>query len=190
MLKSEEAELQDGDRVQIGAFGFNVEQDYAIANDDEGIRLADDVFGESKDAIPVNVEPELQTLDFNAQAQESGVVPPRVELIEDTLVVTPMSPELDSAANIELLRNCLIELMDRTSCLRWVLDLKHVGHMSGRSIGVVIAHYLNLAQVGGVLRICEANPRVAVVLEHIKIGQLVDCHETLDDAVLAPWETV
>lgn len=39
----------------------------------------------------------------------------------------------------------------------------------------------------GALRVCEANPRVSAVFEQVRLAMIVDCHPTVDDAVLSGW---
>ena len=68
-----------------------------------------------------------------------------------------------------------------------VINLAHVSHLSSRAIGVLVAHHLRLDRTGGALRICLANPRVAVLLEQVRIGMLIDYHPTVEDAVIAAW---
>ena len=52
---------------------------------------------------------------------------------------------------------------------------------------MLVAHYLKLDRVGGALRICQAKPRVASLLEQIRLEMLVECHPTVDDAILLTW---
>ena len=71
---------------------------------------------------------------------------------------------------------------------RVVVNLTHVAHLTGRALGVLLAHHLKLEAEGGSLRVCQTNPRVAAVFEQAKLAKLVECHASLDDAVLTHWE--
>jgi hypothetical protein len=52
---------------------------------------------------------------------------------------------------------------------------------------VLLAHHLRLDRDGGALRICQAHARLMAVLHHVRLTILVECHPTLDEAVLAAW---
>ena len=111
----------------------------------------------------------------------------KVEVIEGVVVVIPQATDLDDEPTIDALRDVLASLFDRHPSRRIVIDLVHVGHVSGRVIGVLLAHHLRLDRDGGAIRVCRANPRVAALLEGVRLGMLVECHSTVDDAVLAAW---
>ena len=71
---------------------------------------------------------------------------------------------------------------------RVVVNLEHVVRLGGAAIGVLVAHDLRLDRLGGALRLCGANPRVATVLDQIRLPALLDIFPSLEDAVLATWD--
>ncbi len=186
ILRDAEAEIRDKDKIQVGSLAFTVEVGGAPAprakvddmvvswlwNQDQGATLD----GE-----------EQETEDFSILDDFDGVLIPKHEVIEGVVVVTPRSPELDLDRSIDPLRAKLQTLFEQGMPRRVVLNLAYVGHVSGRAIGVLVAHHLKLDRAGGCLRICEANARVSAVFDQVRLGMLVDCHPTIDDAVLTPW---
>lgn len=68
-----------------------------------------------------------------------------------------------------------------------VVNLEYVGHLSAQAIGVLLAHHLRLDHAGGAMRICQARARVMAVLHQVRLTVLVECHPTLDEAVLGAW---
>jgi hypothetical protein len=52
---------------------------------------------------------------------------------------------------------------------------------------VLLAHHLRLDRSGGGLRICQARARLMAVLHQVRLTMLVECHPTLDEAVLSAW---
>ena len=119
-----------------------------------------------------------------------GKVRHKCEVIEGVVVLTPLSSDLDEERTIGPLRDELLSLFEATRQRRVVVNLTHVAHLTGRAIGVLLAHHLKLETEGGALRVCQPNPRVAAVLEQAKLAMLVECHASLDDAVLTHWAGV
>ena len=115
----------------------------------------------------------------------------RTEIIQDVLVVTPEVGELESDATIELLRAApAIAARPGPLPRRVVVNLEYVAHLTGQAIGVLLAHHLRLDRAGGCLRICQARARIMAVLHQVRLTMLVECHPTLDEAVLsAPGPT-
>ena len=68
-----------------------------------------------------------------------------------------------------------------------VLNLEFVRHLNAQAIGVVLAHHFRLDRAGGALRLCQTPARVMAVLHQVRLTMLVECHPTLDEAVLAAW---
>ena len=109
------------------------------------------------------------------------------EVIQDVLVITPLLTELDDDESIELLRGHLHALFDQPTPRHVVVNLECVRHLNAQAIGVLLAHHLRLDRAGGALRICQAHARLMAVLHHVRLTILVECHPTLDEAVLAAW---
>ena len=185
-LRGEEIEVFDGDQFQLGPVSFTLAVGAlgampTVIEDLVFCWLRED---DSDESSPVN---ETGTDEFLVMGTQNGQVRFKSELIEDVVVVTPLTAELDGEPTIGLLRTELQALYDRDLPRRVVVNLTHVGHLSGRAIGILLAHHLKLDQVGGALRVCQAHARIGAVLEQVHLGMLVECHPTLEDAVLAIW---
>ena len=102
-------------------------------------------------------------------------------------MITPQVSDLDDAESIELLRSHFQALFDQPLPRRVVVNLEYIGHLSAQAIGVLLAHHLRLDRAGGGMRICQARARIMAVLHHVRLTMLVDCHPTLDEAVLGSW---
>jgi anti-anti-sigma factor len=192
-LHNESAELSDGDQVRIGPITFSVAIEPAARRsvDDPDVGLV----VEHALALPL-VAPSPGDTAF---ATDAGPDLPddfgaglglKFDVIEGVVVVTPRLSALDDEESVDGLREALGSLADRHGTRRIVVNLAHVGHVSGRAIGVLLAHHLKLDRDGGALRVCEASPRVAAVLEGVHLGMLMECHPTVDDAVLAAWPRI
>jgi anti-anti-sigma factor len=111
----------------------------------------------------------------------------KYEVIQDVLVITPLVADLDDAESIELLRSHFQALFDQPLPRRVVVNLEYIGHLSAQAIGVLLAHHLRLDRSGGAMRICQARARIMAVMHQVRLTILVDCHPTLDEAVLGSW---
>ena len=187
-LHGESAALSEGDEVRIGPLTF------AIACESAPTRSADHpdvgMLVETALGPPLGAgspgDTALPTGDLTVA--DLGVdLPLKFDVIGGVVVVTPRLAGLDDEATTDGLREALSALCGRFRSRRIVVNLAHVGHISGRAIGVLLAHHLRLSRDGGALRVSEANPRVAAVLEGVHLGMLMECHPTVDEAVLAAW---
>ena len=111
----------------------------------------------------------------------------RHEVIQDVLVITPLLTDLDDDESIEVVREHLRALFDQPTPRHVVVNLECVQHLNAQAIGVLLAHHLRLDRAGGALRICQAHARLMAALHHVRLTVLVECHPTLDEAVLAAW---
>jgi anti-anti-sigma factor len=85
------------------------------------------------------------------------------------------------------LRERLHALFDQPTPRHVVVNLECVHQLNAQAIGVLLAHHLRLDRDGGALRICKSHARLMAVLHHVRLTILVECHPTLDEAVLAAW---
>jgi anti-anti-sigma factor len=178
-LRDREVEISDGDRIQFGPLTF------ALAVGEVYARHEESRVNEGR-GWP-QIDEEGSTEEFTNLGDLDHEAHLKHEIVEGVLVVTPLIPELDEAEEVDAFRNGLHALEAARLPKRVVINLTHVGHLSGRAIGVLVAHHLRLDRSGGALRVCEANPRVALVLEQVKLGMFIDYHPTVDEAVLATW---
>ena len=203
VLRGASAEVRDGDRVQLGPMIFTVEVDHDVAvmapspaphrsprhvtpvevDDWLGVPVADDHSTSTGLFLmaPGGADRPSTEQDW---LEEFGL---KCEVMDDVIVVTPQVPGLDDEPSTDALRDGLDALFGRTPSRRVVVHLVHVGRISGRAIGVLLAHHLRLDREGGALRVCGANARVSAVLDGVRLGMLVECHPTVEGAVLAPW---
>lgn len=184
-LRDREAAIQDGDSIQVGKMTFGVAVGSVLERTDR-LEHPAHLFDRTADQEGFEENPDSteEFLKIGDLSEEVGV---KFEVIEGTLIVTPMSSELDAETDVNNFRDALLSLYRRKLPRRVVVNLTHVGHLSGRAIGVLVAHHLRLDRSGGALRVCLANPRVAVVLEQVKLGMLIDYLPTIEDAVIAAW---
>lgn len=192
-LRGESAEIRDGDRLQFGPMVFRVEvatPTAASAGEVDGWIRGFDAedpslptgFFAASNGTPTLPESSI-ILDGDSLA-EFGL---KAEVLDDVVVVAPQSPSLDDEAAVDGLRDGLDALFEAAGSHRIVVDLVHVGRISGRAIGVLLAYHLRLDRAGGALRVCRAHPRVAAVLDAVRLGMLVELHPTVEAAVLSAW---
>jgi anti-anti-sigma factor len=191
LLRSQEAEVHDGDRIQIGPVVATVA---TAAQREGGARVEEQVAEWLRPGVSTSPSEQVDALETaviptaggdGAEAGPEAQI--KLEILQDTLVVTPVVGELESASTIELLRAHLQALYERSAPRRVVVNLEYVAHLSGQAIGVLLAHHLRLDRSGGALRICQARARIMAVMHQVRLTMLVECHPTLDEAVLAAW---
>ncbi len=192
-LRGKEAEIHDGDRIQVGPAICTVA---TVAHREGKARVEEQVAGWLHGDGPADPAAALDTAviatSTSTPARDDEAEPDdelciRSEIIQDVLVVTPELGELESEATIERLRTHLHELLSQPVPRRVVVNLEYVAHLTGQAIGVLLAHHLRLDRSGGALRICQARARIMAVLHQVRLTMLVECHPTLDEAVLAAW---
>ncbi|MFE5407034.1 STAS domain-containing protein [Streptomyces sp. NPDC056580] len=66
-----------------------------------------------------------------------------------------------------------------------VLDLEQVAFMDSTGINILIAAHSTLTEAGGWLRLAQPRPAVQRVLQLVGIDIIIDCHETLSQALTA-----
>jgi anti-anti-sigma factor len=189
-LRDEEAEVREGDMIQVGPIGLTLD----IGTGKVGSSVIEEevaswLRSQGDDPVPLD-DAGVTSTDLSIPSEGDGLPRMKEEVIEGVLVETPLMSDLDSDDAIDALRSGLLTSFEGPLPRRLVVNLAHVGHVSCRAIGVLVAHHLRLDQAGGALRVCEANPRVAAVLEQVRLSMLIDCHSTLDDAVLTSWQGV
>jgi anti-anti-sigma factor len=192
LLRSKDAQLNEGDRIQIGPIVATLTVGRPRAEPtrvDEMVAGWLNREGSSGRSYSDDSQP---TESFPASDQDVSGPERRVkhEVIQDVLVITPVLPELDDDEPIELLRGELHALYDQPTPRHVVVNLECVRHLNAQAIGVLLAHHLRLDRAGGALRICQAHARLMAVLHHVRLTILVECHPTLDEAVLAAWPGV
>jgi anti-anti-sigma factor len=190
-LRDAETEIRDGDRIQIGPVVCTlvIGRDKAQAGPVEKM-IAGWLQGEGTVTHPYHGESQ-QTISFPTTSDPDAEAPPeeriKYEIVQDVLVITPQVTELDDPDAIEELRSLFHALYEQPMPRQVVLNLEFVRHLNAQAIGVLLAHHLRLDRAGGALRLCQTPARVMAVLHQVRLTILVECHPTLDEAVLATW---
>jgi anti-anti-sigma factor len=182
-IHDEEVEVRHGDRIQIGSQEFVVD----AGRIDSGRQPPgeDEILGWLVEGSAAGNADEGTWQELEAP---SGTV--RSEVIEGTLILTPLDAELIDESSLEPLRAELLASLERPLPRRVVLNLEHVGRISGAAVGLIVAHHLRLDRKGGELRLCQAQRRVRAVLEQVRLPVLMAIHDSVEDAVLAPWSAI
>jgi anti-anti-sigma factor len=190
-LRGKEAEIHDGDRIQVGPVVCTVA---TVAHRGGPVKVEEQVaewlHGDDAAAHqdPVNtLDTAVLVGTSSAAAEGEREWNCKSEIIQDVLVVTPETGELENDSTIEQLREHLHGLLSEAVPRRVVVNLEYVAHLTGQAIGVLLAHHLRLDQAGGCLRICQARARIMAVLHQVRLTMLIECHPTLDEAVLSAW---
>jgi anti-anti-sigma factor len=192
LLRSKNAQLNEGDRIQIGPVVATLTVGPPKAETgkvDEMVAGWLNRDGSAGRSYSDDLQP-TESFLMSDQAVSDPDRRVKHEVIQDVLVVTPVLTELDDDEAIELFRSLLHELYEQPTPRHVVVNLECVRHLSAQAIGVLLAHHLRLNRDGGALRICQAHARLMAVLHHVRLTILVECHPTLDEAVLAAWTGV
>jgi len=188
LLRSERVAIRAGDAIEIGPCRLRVRE--AAEPIAEAI-VAEWMDGESGPSPDTSDRPETEAEVPMIEPREptaSGRSTVSIERIEDALVVTPKRLPLDDEEAVDELRDLLVKQLEAPHPVpRVVLNLSFVPAISGRAIGMFLAHHLRLRRLGGALRLAAANAAVAMALESSQLPKLLDCHSTLEEAVLASW---
>ncbi len=186
LIKNRDVELANGDRIQVGPIILAL----ALRPARKPSAAVEELVASWLVDHPQGTRPTPEDATPAEDSAEIGETAPwKIEVVEDVVIVTPLTPGLDGEPLINRLRNDLFALFEAGLPRRVAFNLTHVGHISGRAIGVLVAHHLRLDRVGGALRLCEANPRVAALLEQVRLAMIIEYFSTVDDAVLAGWST-
>lgn len=191
VLRGKESEVHDGDRIQVGPVICTLA---TVAHRDAPAQVeaqvAEWLHGEDAAALAQSVnalDTAVIATSNPAPTDDEAEWNIRTEIIQEILVVTPETGELENDATIERLRLHLHSLLAESVPRRVVINLDYVAHVSGQAIGVLLAHHLRLDRSGGCLRICQARARIMAVLHQVRLTMLIECHPTLDEAVLSAW---
>jgi anti-anti-sigma factor len=187
LLRDDEAELRDGDRVSLGPLEFAVAFGPRRPHDtrEPAATWADG--GRPAGAEPDGAEAETETENFPLLDGPAAACRIKHEVVEGVLVVTPLTAELDDESTIGPLRAELLGLLARGMPRRVVINLECVSHLSGQAIGLFVAHHLRLDRAGGSLRVGGVHARVMALLDQVRLSVLMGCHSAVDTAVLDPW---
>jgi anti-anti-sigma factor len=195
LIRGQEVEVRAGDRLEIGPLKFTFAFGPAPARSGGRALREEEIIGwlgldcySDGDSGPAASD-EVTAFDLEGTAQHAGPTRPiRCQVIEDTVVVTPLNSHVVEELDVEALRQELLEQLDKVLPRRVVVNLQHVISLSGAAVGMLVAHHLRLDRVGGALRLSAANSRVAMTIDQIRLPLLLEVYPTVDEAVLAVWD--
>lgn len=185
-------DVSDGDMLQIGPLCFSIvigEGSSRPSSSEDVITgwLADEPSHGAESDATGRDEGRNETEECAEYDSDDALRCVRIEIVEDILVVTPLSSHLDEEATVGPLRAGLFALHERAVPRQVVVDMSRVTHVSSLGIGVLLAHNLRLDRSGGAMRLCALQPRVQAILEEVRLPMLIDTLPTRDEAVLSSW---
>jgi anti-anti-sigma factor len=111
------------------------------------------------------------------------------EVVDDVLVVTILSADLNEEETVSPVRYELRTLLDEEkSPSRTVIDMGHTKYLSSRAVGVLLAHYQGLDRKGASMRVCGVSKEIKPVLDQMRLSMLIDIFPTREEAVQTPWD--
>jgi anti-anti-sigma factor len=110
-------------------------------------------------------------------------------VIDDVLVATVISPDLNEEETVSPVRYELRSILDEDNTpSRMVIDLGNTRYLSSRAVGVILAHYQGLERKGATMRVCRVSREIQPVLDQMRLSMLIDVYPTVEEAVQTPWE--
>jgi len=111
------------------------------------------------------------------------------ELVDDVMVVTILSPDLNEEETVSPVRYELRTLLEEEKLpSRMVIDMGNTRYLSSRAVGVLLAHYQGLDRKGASMRVCGVSKEIKPVLDQMRLSMLIDIYPTVEEAVKTPWE--
>ena len=81
-------------------------------------------------------------------------------MVDDVLVVTVLSPDLNEEETVSPVRYELRSILDEEKTpSRMVIDMGNTRYLSSRAVGVILAHYQGLERKGATMRVCGVSRR-------------------------------
>jgi anti-anti-sigma factor len=188
-LRSSSRGLKHVDSFSIGPYQLELS---GVEAHDRNAQTSSDPFSRRIEReTPEGPDPGGDAEMPDASSSDLGASPTacvRLERIDDVLILSPVVSQLDREETIEALRESLDWLVRRPeAAVNVVINLAPVACLSGRAIGLIMAHHLKLRRHGGSLRLAQPAPAVMVALEVVGLQSLIETFPSLDDAVLNPW---
>ena len=105
-----------------------------------------------------------------------------VETKFNNVLVLTVKGNLVQKDDTDKLQSRLVEIIENKSKYV-VMDLKHVSIITSLGIGGVIRALRTVKESGGDLKLSAVNASVKKVFDITKLNELIEIHETSDDAV-------
>ena len=187
VIRSTTFSLVPGSFFEIGPYRFSLTDTSAAIIESilgewtgEGDQAELEAISGPGTAIDGAIRDDLETLD------SCPVL--RTERFEGVLVLSPTVARLDDPATLDAIRDRLLQLVaEPEPSLQVVVNLAPLVGLSGRAIGLILAHQLRIQRLGGCLRLAQASASVAVAMDVVGLPSLIEIFPTLDEAVLARW---
>jgi anti-anti-sigma factor len=190
ILRDEEVEAHDGDRLQIGplSFSFSIKapSEPSITENPEDAAaswlLQSPEAGKTDTALfPVS--------PAESSPSRSGMAFQRLkhQVVGDVLLVTVLAAELRDEEQLGPIRHELLVLLDQPVPKRLVIKMDRVTYMSSSALGMFMAHYQRLDRLGGSLRFAQVRDELMPALEHQNFGLLIQIYPTVEAAIRDPW---
>jgi anti-anti-sigma factor len=201
-VNGEEAEVADGDHLQIGPLRFTFavherDADKAAQMEAEVAHWLLDGSDTDHSASTLLVRKTLSADEPAAPAPESSPSAREIrlsashlgyEVVLGVLVVRIHTPVLADENGIAPIRRELLSLFEAPLPRRVVVSLEHVTFLSSRAVGVLLAHFQRIERSGGVMRLCHVPSKLLPILEQMRLPTLIDIFPTIDEAVVSTWE--
>ena len=86
---------------------------------------------------------------------------------------------------IQVIRDELRALVNKTQPPQFVIDFAHVTFMSSIILGVIMGIHLNICNRGGALNICGMNQMTLRVFKITKLDKVLTIYDSCDQAIAA-----
>jgi anti-anti-sigma factor len=111
------------------------------------------------------------------------------KIVNDVMVVSPLSPDLNEEETVSPVRYELRGLLEEDHVpTKMVIDMGNTRYLSSRAVGVLLAHYQGLERVGSTMRVCGVSKEIKPVLDQMRLSMLIDIYPSVEEAVQTPWD--
>lgn len=100
-----------------------------------------------------------------------------------SVCVVKFNENIYDANDIEAIRLHLMTMIESQATIRMVLDMSNVTHTSSIFLGMILQLSLKLSRLGGALRIACMSRDVRDMFDLMRVGDVVQVHDTVNQAV-------
>ena len=110
-------------------------------------------------------------------------------MVDDVMVVSLLSPDLNEEETVSPVRYELRTLLDADDVAsKMVIDMGNTRYLSSRAVGVLLAHYQGLERKGSTMRVCGVSKEIKPVLDQMRLSMLIDIYPSVVEAVQSEWD--
>ena len=102
--------------------------------------------------------------------------------VKGSIALIKLSERMIFDESLFLLRRRVRELLD-SGVLRYVIDISDVPYLDSSACGEMIGAYSSITKAQGSLAIVNPNPRVLTLWKRIRIIEILNLFDSLDEAV-------